>query len=899
MVQCNINGALHHKLIVNKLFTSRRRFVSNPYSLPDGAATAKAGLSAIGIGARLTEALSPTLEDLRHVPEPAWLWDGARARVVWANAPGIAWFGAQTLFDLIDRLFDSQEGGVSRIAGLARSLRHGQVETCLLHFPSVTPAPIASRCMSHALADGRPGVLVVAGSPPAADRTAQVADMAAAFDLLPTPAILIARDGAIRQSNAAALILLGAGQRASLAAILGDAAAADDLIARLSEAGTVSRQESLTVRFGRRDIRIVARRLLAVAGDGAYALVLLDDVTERRALERQLPQAVSIAATPLAAGEAEAFQRLGEVLRRETAPAEVRQPAAHKLEAVSAAQQDLAQPEPPRAVSPRQPQALPVAVRQAIDGLPQPVIIAQNGRLLYANPHACALFSYSSAAELVNDPLLWDRFGQLGQSLPASLIEGANGRSLTASVQMMIIPWLGGPARQFVLRPLATGTADVVAFKVSTQDSVKQAAPPPADPPPTVAPAAEIIDIPAPAASVLPPVAEAAVAPAEPVTAGNRDEARSEPDEELRAILDTVADGIITLDAKGRIHSFSAGAEAIFGYRISEVLGRPFVDLIAPDSRKAVRDYLAALQGPGLASVFNDGREVIAQVKQGGTVPLFLTLGRLQAAHSTAALCAVVRDITQWKKTEVELREARDTAVATSRQKSEFLARISHELRTPLNAIMGFSEVMRLQRFGKIENDKYLGYVNDIHASGGHLLSLINDLLDLSKVEAGKLELNFTSVGLSDVADHVLRMLQEEATAARVVMRKAMPADLPHVVADLRSMRQILLNLVSNALKFTDPGGQVIISAQTTPAGELKLRVKDTGIGMNEDQLSDALEPFRRVTTAGRNAPGTGLGLPLTKALAEANRTHFAITSEPRKGTMVEITFPTTRVLAS
>ncbi|MBC8036192.1 MAG: HAMP domain-containing histidine kinase, partial [Rhizobiales bacterium] len=371
-----------------------------------------------------------------------------------------------------------------------------------------------------------------------------------------------------------------------------------------------------------------------------------------------------------------------------------------------------------------------------------------------------------------------------------------------------------------------------------------------------------------------------------------------EADEELRAILDTAADGIVTLDPQLRIHTFSAGAEAIFGYRIAEVAGKPFADLIASESRKMLRDYFAALQGPGLASVFNDGREVTAIVKQGGTVPLFLTLGKLQAAKSQAAFCAVVRDITQWKKTETELRQAKETAEATSRQKSEFLARISHELRTPLNAIMGFSEVMRLQRFGQIENEKYRGYVNDIHASGGHLLSLINDLLDLSKVEAGKLELNFTSVNLGDVAEHAMKMLQEQATAARVVLRKTLARELPNVVADLRSMRQIMLNLLSNAVKFTDPGGQVIVSAQVTAAGELKLRVKDTGIGMNDEQLRDALEPFRRVATENRDAPGTGLGLPLTKALAEANRTQFALSSEPRKGTLAEITFPTTRVLA-
>ena len=284
--------------------------------------------------------------------------------------------------------------------------------------------------------------------------------------------------------------------------------------------------------------------------------------------------------------------------------------------------------------------------------------------------------------------------------------------------------------------------------------------------------------------------------------------------------------------------------------------------------------------------------------KEGGPVPLFLTLGRIQSAKSPAAFCAVVRDITQWKQTEGELRQAKEVAEATSRQKSEFLARISHELRTPLNAIMGFSEVMRLQRFGRIENDKYRGYVNDIHASGSHLLSLINDLLDLSKIEAGKLELDFTSVNLGEVAEAAMKMLQEQALAARVVMRKAIPGDLPAVVADVRSMRQIFVNLLSNAVKFTDAGGQVMISAQVMAGGELKLRIKDTGIGMNDEQLRDALEPFRRVATEGREAPGTGLGLPLTKALAEANRAQFSISSEPRKGTLVEITFPVTRVLA-
>jgi signal transduction histidine kinase len=172
---------------------------------------------------------------------------------------------------------------------------------------------------------------------------------------------------------------------------------------------------------------------------------------------------------------------------------------------------------------------------------------------------------------------------------------------------------------------------------------------------------------------------------------------------------------------------------------------------------------------------------------------------------------------------------------------------------------------MRLERFGEIKNDKYRGYVNDIHVSG--------DFTAPHQRPAGPFEsrgrtaeLNFTSLDLNETSESAIKMLQEAATGALVFIRKALPSNLPNVVADQRSMRQILLNILSNAIKFTDPGGQVIISAHMNKSGELKLRVKDTGIGMNAEQLRDALEPFKRVVTEGREVQGTGLGLPLTGA---------------------------------
>ena len=229
---------------------------------------------------------------------------------------------------------------------------------------------------------------------------------------------------------------------------------------------------------------------------------------------------------------------------------------------------------------------------------------------------------------------------------------------------------------------------------------------------------------------------------------------------------------------------------------------------------------------------------------------------------------------------------------------SEFLAQISHEIRTPLHAILGFAEVMIEERFGPIGSDRYHDYLKDIHASGGHLVSLLNDLLDLSKIEAGKLELTFASVTLNALVQQCVAIMQPQANRERIIIRTSLLPTLPPVVADERSIRQIVLNLLSNSIKFTGAGGQVIVSTALTDQGEAVLRVRDTGIGMSEKEIETALEPFRQVATSGRAGSGTGLGLPLTKVLAEANRASFTIKSAIDAGTLVEIAFPATRVLA-
>jgi signal transduction histidine kinase/PAS domain-containing protein len=249
---------------------------------------------------------------------------------------------------------------------------------------------------------------------------------------------------------------------------------------------------------------------------------------------------------------------------------------------------------------------------------------------------------------------------------------------------------------------------------------------------------------------------------------------------------------------------------------------------------------------------------------------------------------------------ETELRNAKRETQKSAAAKAEFLAKISHEIRTPLNAMTGFAEVMMAERFGPIGNERYREYLKDIHGAGTHLVSLLNDLLDLSKVETGKLDLSFGNVGVNDLTQQCVGIMQPQANRARIIIRTSLTPALPQVVADERSLRQIVLNLLANSIKFTGPGGQVIVSTAVSDSSEVVLRVRDTGVGMSEKDIEAALEPFRQVATSGSwGSGGTGLALPLTKALAEANRANFNIKSAPNAGTLVEIAFPPSRVVTN
>jgi PAS domain S-box-containing protein len=366
---------------------------------------------------------------------------------------------------------------------------------------------------------------------------------------------------------------------------------------------------------------------------------------------------------------------------------------------------------------------------------------------------------------------------------------------------------------------------------------------------------------------------------------------------ELRAILDTATDGVIVLDRAGAVQSANDGAAALFGRRQDSLSGRPMLELFAPESRRAIADYVDRVVRGEDGERRESGCEATARTANGEAISLFVSIGRL--AGDPPRLCAAFRNITPWKQAEDALTRAKREAERASSAKSEFLAKVSHEVRTPLNAIVGFSEIMMEERLGTLD-DRYRAYARDIHTSGAHILSLLNDLLDLSKIEAGRLDLSFAPVDLNETMQQCVAIMQQEASRERIVIRTALASALPPVLADARSLRQILLNLLSNSIKFTGAGGQVILSTALSDAGEAVLRVRDTGIGMSESDIAIALEPFRQLSGAVRpNAVGAGLGLPLSKALAEANRAEFRIKSAVNSGTLVELLFPAARVLAT
>jgi signal transduction histidine kinase len=358
--------------------------------------------------------------------------------------------------------------------------------------------------------------------------------------------------------------------------------------------------------------------------------------------------------------------------------------------------------------------------------------------------------------------------------------------------------------------------------------------------------------------------------------------------EETRAILDVLPLGVLVF----------RGTVPIFGNRfVLDRLGCADIGLAYfSGALDGLVRFLPQLSGApeAIAVRMASGGNLLARASAReiawGAQPGILVLLEMTPGTADAATAEVAPSLEAGQ----DLDEARRQAEQANALKSQFLARVSHEIRTPLNAILGFAEVILEERFGPLGNERYRSYLKDIHASGSLVASLVNDILDLSKIEAGKMDLDFAAVDANRIIAECVSIMQPQASRERVVVRLALSPHLPEIFADERSLRQIALNLLSNAVKFNQPGGQVIVATALTDAGHAVLRIRDTGVGMSEDEVLVAMEPFRQLATA-RKRSGTGLGLPLTKALVEANHAFFAITSTRDKGTLVEVTFPLAR----
>jgi signal transduction histidine kinase len=241
---------------------------------------------------------------------------------------------------------------------------------------------------------------------------------------------------------------------------------------------------------------------------------------------------------------------------------------------------------------------------------------------------------------------------------------------------------------------------------------------------------------------------------------------------------------------------------------------------------------------------------------------------------------------------------ARDAADAANRSKSSFLAAMSHELRTPLNAVIGFSEVLSMETFGPLGNKRYLDYTKDIHGSGVHLLALINDILDLSRIDAGEGVLEETDADLAELIEQSLRMVAAQAEAGGVALHSAIAANLPRFRVDKRRFKQVLINLLGNAVKFTPRGGRIDVRAFASDGG-VAVTVADTGIGIEARDIPRALERFGQVDgSLARKYEGVGLGLPLAKQLMELHGGTLKLESAVNIGTTVTIALPASRIVA-
>ena|GEM_PF-584804 len=859
----------------------------------------------------------PRLDDMSA---PAWIWDLDRARIADANKAALAFWDEPTLADILAREFDPKGPMAATIEAEAERLDKTPTDTVLPLTSHSGSRRVRCEAAALALPDGRRGVLIkVLGELVEKDADE---DARLAFAARGAPVALLFADtsGKISAENEAARALFGEGREPALAQRIGSSRIAKALIEECMVEGRASRTRTIPTRFGMRLCRLTVRRSEDPVSGGPSILVQAVDVEDERArIAEREAEAASLASfldasadfyleldydlrvvrasnqlgRRLNLGETEPqslhwrqianFQGVeisreiekamegrtgwqasqivvlqgegrkvytahGQVLTNERGDFRGYRIVAHESRAPNTETAGVT------SISAHRPEkARPPAFADMVDAAPWAVVVHRGFAPLYINrafmeffgleedtlkaPEEISLITMFPGAEPAlredYDRLMHDELAFAVRELSAH--RSIDDREMTLQLRARRIDWQGSPAIEYVME-------DVTAYRGIDRS----------------------------------------------------DKGRGQT---MTAVLDMMPEAIFMMQGDGRIEWANLAALRLLDLPDAGPAPHDLSDVLGPEDTGWAQDYVAGLAEGGLTHLFAEGREVAVITAGGQRVSALMALERI-GEGDTVKVCAVLRDISEWRGAETKLEEARGEAEQSSGRKTEFLAKVSHELRTPLTAILGFAQVMARQELGPIGNPRYIEYAQDILGSGDHLLSLINDLLDMSKVESGKLDLSFDSVDLHDLTEGCVRLMSPIAGSRQVTLRHTVADTLPSVVGDERSLRQILLNLISNALRFTEGGGEVCVNAELDDSGGLTLSVNDTGVGMNEAELAVALEPFEQVEKeVASGTPGTGLGLPLARALTEANRALFRIESAPEAGTRVAITFPSTQVL--
>lgn len=505
-----------------------------------------------------------------------------------------------------------------------------------------------------------------------------------------------------------------------------------------------------------------------------------------------------------------------------------------------------------------------------LDLLPTGILIYQPARLLHANPAFLARMGYTSLRALEDaggintlhvepDMTSASSASEAGKPVTISAGNAIEAPADAAAIEARLhnIDWDGGRAMALICTPAQTEQAHAQAVTASAKE---------AEP--------------------------------EPQFKAGQTNA-----DDLAAILDTAPEGIILFDAEGNIRVCNRSAKALFNCHDEDLAERNLATLFAPESQRVVTDCLERLKGlpdNGHQGLHRQGmdhqlaeREVLGRESKGGLIPLAMTMGRTRP--ESANFFAVFRDLSRSKSGESELKQTPRLGDDAANAKAEMLTRISHEIRTPLTTIIGIAEVMMSDRLGTLKlgsgHERYGEYMKDIRASGERVISIIDELLEVSRIETGKLDLTFTKLNLNDLVEASVSVMQPQANRERIIIRTSLTRALPPVYVDASAMRQIAMNLISNSIQLAGTGGQVIVSTALTDRGDVALRIRDTGHGAGAKEVAPTTNLIRPPTPDANS----GLNLSLTRALVEANHAQFNIKSAANSGTLIEVVFSPAR----